>query len=339
VAARVVLPPALKRGDAVAIVSPSWGGPAAIPAPYRRGLAALEAAGHRVKVMSNCEGMHNGWLSGTAGERADDLHAAFADPEVRGIICSIGGDHSAQVLPLLDMELVRANPTVFCGYSDITSLHHGIHAATDLVTFYGPAVIPQWGAVGGVLPYVLDHFRRVTGVPSPSGPLPRADFQIQDDRFDEAERTGTPLLREPSAPREVLRPGPSARGPLLAACLPSARNVLATNWQPDYRGRVLILETPEPPYGLPQADADLTHLRMAGCFDDLAALVLCRPYRFSPDDVTALHELVLDHVARFAYPVLAMVEGGHTDPLPTFPIGAEATVAGDELILGAAVVG
>jgi muramoyltetrapeptide carboxypeptidase len=70
-------PPALRPGDAVAVVSPSWGGPAALPAPYRRGLAALDGAGYRVRVMPNAEGRRNGWTSGTARERADDLHRAL----------------------------------------------------------------------------------------------------------------------------------------------------------------------------------------------------------------------------------------------------------------------
>jgi muramoyltetrapeptide carboxypeptidase len=119
----------------------------------------------------------------------------------------------------------------------------------------------------------------------------------------------------------------------MAACLPSARHVLGTRWQPEYRGRVVVLDTPEPPYGLAQADADLTHLRLAGCLDDLAALVVCRPYRFAANEAVALHRLVLEQVADFEYPILARVEGGHTDPMPTLPIGVDVTIDGDELII------
>jgi len=323
-------PPALRPGDTVAVVSPSWGGPAELPAPYRRGLQALEAAGYRVRVMPHAEGSR-GWVSGTAKERAADLHEAFADPQVRGIVCTIGGNHSAQLLPLLDMDLIRAHPTVFCGYSDITSLHLAVHAATGLVMFYGPALIPQWGAVGGPHGYVVDHFARVTGRPQAAGPVPRADYEVHGDH-EPAERTGEPIPREPARPRELLRAGRGS-GPLLMACLPSARTLLGTPWQPDFTGSVLVLETPEEPYDPETADADLTHLGLAGCLDELAALVLCRPYRFSAADTATLHQVVLGHVADRGYPVLARVEGGHTDPLPTYPIGVRATVDGDELTL------
>jgi muramoyltetrapeptide carboxypeptidase len=328
-----LLAPALAPGDLVAVVTPSWCGPAEVPVPFRRGVATLEATGYRVRVMPHAEGRGRwDWVSGSPAERAADVMAAFADPEVRAIICAIGGDHSAQVLPLLDMDVIAANPTVFCGYSDITSLHHGIHGSTGLVTFYGPAVIPQWGAVGGPFPYTVDHFRAVVERAEAAGHLPRAEVEVHDGDHAAAEAAGTPLRRTPARPREVLRAG-RGRGPLLAACLPSARNLLGTPWRPDYAGRVLVLETPEPPYTLEQADADLTHLRLAGCLDGLAALALCRPYQFDDATTAALHDLVLEHVEGRDYPVLARVEGGHTDPVPTFPIGVAAAVDGDELTL------
>lgn len=72
------------------------------------------------------------------------------------------------------MNSIAANPTILCGYSDITSLHHGIHRATGLVTFHGPAVIPQWGAVGGPFDYTVDHFQRVVGEARPPGRLPHS---------------------------------------------------------------------------------------------------------------------------------------------------------------------
>lgn len=327
----LVRPPALVPGARVAVVSPSWCGPAELPRQFRRGLSALQQRGFAPEVMTYAEG-RRGWLSGTIEERVADLHAAFADPEIRAVLCTIGGDHSAQLLPRLDLDLIAAHPKVFCGYSDITSLHLAIHAHTGLVTFYGPAVIPQWGAVGGPLDYTVEHFLRVTGRAQPAGPLPRSEFEIQDSDFDRAERTGTPLRRSSSPARVALREG-RAGGPLLAACLPSARNVIGTPWEPDLRGRVLLLETPEQPYDPATADADLTHLRLAGWLDDLAALVLCRPYGFSDAQTDQLHDAVMTHVASFDYPVLARVEGGHTDPLPTLPLGVSTEVHGTDLVL------
>lgn len=331
----VVRPPALRAGDAVAIVSLSSPGPADLPAPFIRGLDALRQEGFEPHVMSHAQGRVQPWLSGTPAERAADVHRAIAGSNARMVLSTIGGNHSAQVLPLLDMDLIAANPTIVCGYSDITCVLHGIHAATGVVTFYGPALIPQWGAVGGPSTYVREHFRAVVSSNRPPGPVPTANGEVHDADFRRAERTGQRLRATPARPRLVLRGG-EAVGPLLAGCLPSIRNVIGTPWCPEYGGRVLVLETPGPPYDLAAADADLTHLDQAGCLGELAALVLCRPYRFSPEDADRLADLVLDRVRGRSYPVVARFEGGHTDPIPTLPIGvASRLVAGDrvELVL------
>lgn len=339
---RLVLPPALKHGDTLAVVTPSWSGPAELPAAYQRGLAELRRAGFRVRPMPHAEGRLNDWVAATAEHRADDINTAFVADDVAGIICTIGGEHSAQLLPHIDLDLVVANPKVFCGYSDVTVLLHALHARTGLVGCYGPALIPQWGAVGGMHAYSAAHFATVTSHARPAGQLPTVDYEVQDGDFERAERTGRPLRRTPAAPRQCLRGG-RASGPLLPGCLPSVRRLLGTPWQPDHAGRALLLETPEPPYELEHADADLTHLGLAGCLDDLAALVLCRPYGWSNERTDRFHQLVLRHVDQAkggTYPVLARVEGGHTDPLPTFGVGVQVTVDADRAELsidGAAV--
>jgi len=190
--------------------------------------------------------------------------------------------------------------------------------------------------------YSAAHFATVTSHARPAGQLPTVDYEVQDGDFERAERTGRPLRRTPAAPRQCLRGG-RASGPLLPGCLPSVRRLLGTPWQPDHAGRALLLETPEPPYELEHADADLTHLGLAGCLDDLAALVLCRPYGWSNERTDRFHQLVLRHVDQAkggTYPVLARVEGGHTDPLPTFGVGVQVTVDADRAELsidGAAV--
>jgi muramoyltetrapeptide carboxypeptidase LdcA involved in peptidoglycan recycling len=94
-----------------------------------------------------------------------------------------------------------------------------------------------------------------------------------------------------------------------------------------------LLETPQKPYDPETADADLTHLRLAGWLDGLAALVLCRPYDFDEEQAEQLHEALMTHVAGRDYPVIARVEGGHTDPLPTFPLGVSTELDEDELVI------
>lgn len=333
----VVRPPRLERGGRVAVVTPSWPGPVLLPSAYRRALDALCRSGYVPVPARHATARRTRWTSATPQERADDINTAFADPEIDAVLCAIGGDHSAQLLPHLDLDVIARNPKPFCGYSDATALHHAIHTATGLITFYGPALIPQWGVVGGPLPHTTRHFEKVVGSNAPAGPVDRFAERVDDSDFDRSERTGRPLRGRPARPRRVLRGG-TGQGPLLAACLPSARVLLGTPWRPEYAGRVLVLDLPSAPYSVADADADLTHLRLAGCLDDLAALAVCRTRGLTDHDEDEVHELVLHHVQGTSYPVVGHVEGGHSDPMPTWPIGVTATVADDEITIRDAAV-
>ena len=84
-------------------------------------------------------------MSAPAEARVEDLHAAFLDEDVAVVLASIGGNHSNQLLPLLDFDLIRAHPKVFQGYSDVTVLHWAIASRAGLATFYGPALVPELG--------------------------------------------------------------------------------------------------------------------------------------------------------------------------------------------------
>jgi muramoyltetrapeptide carboxypeptidase len=336
-----LLPPPLRRGDAVAIVSPSWGGAGILGGRTERAIAALQAAGYSVRLGAHALGTGDGlraWLSGSRAERLADLHAAFADPAVRGVIAAIGGDHSAQLLAELDLELVRRNPKVLCGYSDTTCLLHAVHAATGLVTFYGPAALPEFGEIGGPDREVVEQFARVTGDPQPAGPLPRVAWQASESRI-ESDAAGRSRAREAGEQRRALRPG-AGSGPLLVGCLPSVRQLVGTRWQPEWRGSVLVLELPGEPYDPARADADLTHLRNAGLLAGLAALGVGRTDGWSRPQMRQLEDVLREAVRDYRYPVLTGLECSHAAPLLTLPIGVAARIDHEELVIeGAAVAG
>src|SRR5690242_13857956 len=100
----LVKPRALRRGDTIGVVSPSFGALGAFPHRWERGRAYLEGLGYRVSAAPHALGVA-GYVSGTPQERADDIHAMFRDPAVSAVIAGIGGDHACQLLPLLDWEL------------------------------------------------------------------------------------------------------------------------------------------------------------------------------------------------------------------------------------------
>lgn len=149
---KLTAPPPPAPGSTIAIVSPSFPAVAEWPHRVENGVAYLRSLGFEVKIMPNA-GLSTGWTAGTGEQRADDINQAFADPEVSVVLAAIGGNHSAQLLPHLDFELIGSNSKVFQGYSDITVLHWALLKNAHVQTFYGPALVSELGEHPQVLPY------------------------------------------------------------------------------------------------------------------------------------------------------------------------------------------
>jgi muramoyltetrapeptide carboxypeptidase LdcA involved in peptidoglycan recycling len=331
--------PVFGRGDTIAVVSTSWGGAGLLGERFARGIEALAKLGYRVKVMSNARAVSDGvrdWVAGGRDARLADLHDAFADLEVRCVLSAIGGNHSAQLLEGLDLDLIREHPKLVCGYSDTTTLLLALHARTGLVTIYGPALLPEFGEIAGPDPEVVDWFERVASSTVPAGALPRIPWQAVEDRaVSDAE--GRARRRKNPEPRLILRGG-AAQGRLLVGCLPSIRTLIGTPWEPDWKGALLVIETPESPYDPAWADADLAHLRNAGILASIAGLAVGRTDGWSQAEQAQLHACVLDSCRDYDYPVVAGIECSHAAPLLALPIGVAARLDGDQLIIEEAAV-
>ena len=121
----MIFPPKLRKGDTILLVSPS--SPLKAEEPIERIARAVEERGYRVRIGASCrEETTCGYAAASAATRARDINMAFADPAIKGIWCTRGGSTSARILPLLDYDLIRANPKPFLGFSDVTSLHMAI---------------------------------------------------------------------------------------------------------------------------------------------------------------------------------------------------------------------
>lgn len=135
-------PARLSKGDTLGIISPASPTAGRVPGRFQRGIRAIEEMGFSVKIGKNAKKVR-GHKAGTLQERILDFNEMFEDIDVKAIITSIGGYNSNELLPLLDYQLIRKNPKILCGYSDITSLHCGIHSQTGLVTFHGHKFCPS----------------------------------------------------------------------------------------------------------------------------------------------------------------------------------------------------
>src|SRR5690625_944917 len=147
-----LLPVPLNPGDTVALVSPS--SPVSDSFDLQLAREVLEALGFQVKPGAHY-GDRRGHLAGADAGRADDINRAFADPQVRAVVCVRGGSGGSRLLPLLDYDVIRDNPKALLGYSDITALHSAIQARTGLVTFPGPNGSGSWNS------FNPDQFRRL----------------------------------------------------------------------------------------------------------------------------------------------------------------------------------
>jgi muramoyltetrapeptide carboxypeptidase len=149
----------INEGDLISIVSPSSGLAPFAMHRIEQAKKALEDMGFKVKFEANSL-KNSGHVSGSVSERVSDLHSAFSNKDVKAVICTIGGNHSNQLLKFLDWKLIKKNPKIFLGYSDITVLHNAIYKKTGLITFYGPCVMPEFGEFPFMDKYNEAHLRK-----------------------------------------------------------------------------------------------------------------------------------------------------------------------------------
>jgi muramoyltetrapeptide carboxypeptidase len=289
-------PPRLVPGNTIGLISPS--GPATAgrgtsPETIETARRRLLEAGFRTVL-----GPHaldaRGYLAGTDADRITDLQSMFADPGVRGIVCVRGGYGAHRLLGALDYDLIRRNPKVFVGYSDITALHMAFHTHAELVTFHGPMM----SALAQPDPHDLLQFLRTVARGEPLGPL----------------------RNPPGAPRiETLVPG-TADGNLIGGNAALLTALMGTPFQPDFSGTILFLE--DLGDRLYRLDRKLAHLRLAGVLDQVNGIVIgeCR-YAAESEPSLSLREVLDDLIVPLGKPAIYGLACGHGTYHLTLPLG------------------
>lgn len=282
-----VRPPALQRGDTVGIIAPA--GPITAEALHA-GVAALERRGYRPHHLPTI--LDRDWyFAGSVQRRLDELHGMFADPAVKGIVCFRGGYGTNYLLPRLDLDLVRANPKVFCGCSDITTLLTYFCDAAGMVVFHGPML--QKDA-------------------QPEG----ADEQSWFAAVNSAE----PYVREFGEEVKTLLAG-EAEGMMYGGCLSLLCASLGTPYEIQTRDTVLFIEDiAEPAYRI---DRMLMQLKLAGKFDGVRGLIFGEMLDCARGaEGYSLQKVVLRIVRDLGVPVVFGLRSGHvTRCNVTIPLG------------------
>ena len=295
----MIKPKPLRRGDTIGLVGISG----ALHEPetrFEKMLEAIDALGYKVIVADSCREEY-GYLSGTDASRAKGLNQMFRDDRVDAAVCMRGGYGVTRILDRVDFDVIRANPKLLLGYSDITALHTAIHEKVGMVTIHGPMPDRAW--------MEFDDFSRRS--------MLRA--------LTSTEPLGTLYNPEGTAPKCVV-PG-RCEGRLVGGNLSLIAALCGTPYQLNPEGKVLLLEdVGEYVYRL---DSMLTQLRLAGMFERCAGVVLGGFTNCTEEyERYALHleDVIQDVIVPAGKPVLANMSIGHTPSKITVPLGVRCAV-------------
>jgi muramoyltetrapeptide carboxypeptidase LdcA involved in peptidoglycan recycling len=326
-------PRALAPGSRVAIVAPSWGGPATLTHRYEMGLRELrERFSFEVVEMPHTRSDAD-WIWRNPKARADDLNTAFADTSIEGIITAIGGFDSVRTLPYLDAATLANNPKVFLGFSDTTAIH--IYALIHgLQTFYGPSVMAGIAENCGTLPYTESWIRRTIMSAEPLGELEAStEWTEEHIPWEKPELSGTRRTLHPNPGWQWLQGSKRAEGRLIGGCLDVFEVLKGTQWWPAphiWEGAVFYWETSEEVPDPLRVGWWLRNYGMMGTFDKISAMLVGRPSHFSPYNYEELRKtikrIVADEFGRPDLPIVTDMDFGHTDPQMVLPNGGRIIV-------------
>ncbi|WP_042455434.1 S66 peptidase family protein [Neobacillus dielmonensis] len=288
-----IKPQRLFKGDTVGVIAPA--SPPDMD-DFEKGIQFLKDLGLNIKLGKNIRQVY-GYLAGTDQERLDDLHEMFEDPEVKAIFCARGGYGTGRIASRINYQIIKNNPKIFFGYSDITFLHTSIRQKTGLVTFHGPMLASDIGQ---------DDVHSL----SKEGYLQLFDPKELD-------------YSEELSPLEVLVEG-KASGELVGGNLSLIISTLGTKFELDTKGKLLFIEdVHEEPRAV---DRMLNQLYMAGKLTEASGILIGDfSDSASKREVTLSLEEVIGHYVQLAgKPAVKGFQIGHCNPNITIPFGVDA---------------
>jgi len=298
-----IYPDKLKRGDTVGIICPS----SAIDGelPFMLAQETFEALGFNVKWGKHAH-ERLGHLAGNDKGKLDDLHGMFRDEQVKAIVCMRGGSGAARLLDKIDYKLIKRNPKIFLGYSDITALHAAIQSKTGLITFHGPVGTSSWPS------FVANQFESLffKGLPPVyENPLDKGDDLIPRQNRIQTIRSGI------------------AKGKLLGGNLTVLTTISGSSYYPDFSDSILFLEdVSEEPY---RVERMLCQLKLNGTLQKIKGFIFGKCTDCSPDGgygSLTLDEILGDYIKPLDIPAYQGALIGHIREQFILPVGAQVTM-------------
>lgn len=336
-------PEPLKPGDKVAIISPSAGLPSVFPWVYRQGLQRIREIFHLEPVEFPTACASPGYLSANPQARAKDVNDAFADPTIKGIIATIGGNDQVRILSYLDKDLISKNHKRFFGYSDCTNLHLFLWNL-GMTSYYGGAVMTQFAMGGEMDPYTIESLQK--GLFSPTIGHVTACNVWSDIDLDWANRENLSKKRGRYPSTGWLwhnNKGALIQGKLWGGCLEvltfhlSIKRYLPSVEELD--GTILYIETSEEMPHEVFVYRFLAALAELDILNRFKAILVGYPKAqfmgqeppegraaYLANQQQAIKQALIDY--EVSMPVIFNMNFGHTDPQMLIPNGAIATIDG-----------
>lgn len=310
-----IFPKKLKKGDLVRVIAPASS--LAIISEENRRVAEerFTQLGLRLSFGEHAE-EKDGFESSSIASRIEDLHSAFSDSEVKAVIAVIGGFNSNQLLRYIDWNIIKNNPKIFCGYSDITALNNALYTKTGLISYSGPAYA-SFGEKKG-FDYTLEYFEKCLFSEDAYEIMPSEEWSDDGWYKDQENR------------KFIKNDGPwimnegSAQGTLLGANLCTFNLLQGTEYFPDLGNSILFIEDDEETCVV-TFDRDLQSLIHQPGFSGVKGLVIGRFQQESAVSKDMLMKIIKTKKELDIIPVIANVDFGHTQSMITFPIGGEVS--------------
>lgn len=284
----------LKKGDTIGIAAPAS---KFDRERFEKGCNWLKKQGFELKYNKSIfnEDMY---FAGGDRQRADELNALIADPDISAILFARGGYGTQRILPLLDISLLKEYPKVVVGFSDITPLLNAINSHCGLSTFYGPVVCQLHDDEGDEK--MLKSFLNAVTVDEPLGEFPL---------------NGATVLKEGEADGEIV-----------GGCLSLVTSSIGTRYEVQTKDKILLLEdTGEKVYAI---DRMLTQLKNSGRLKDVKAIIFgsidLHKDETAPENLATMLHKTLDD---FPGPVITNIPTGHRKPFLTIPLGVKVRVS------------